>query len=192
MAADGSGQDPALSAEPAPQVDEETREQEELWAMAMESRKQSLESTLGKSPETEAREEAEMIQAFLGLAAPIVVIGAIAFLWGLFFFPAACAVAGYTRSFSATINPLVGLDTIQRLGADYVKILAMALVLLVASITVSGVLGAIFAVFDLPMVGNLPATAIGALFTFYLSAVFSCMVGYALYRSADRLGLARG
>jgi hypothetical protein len=192
MSADDADEDPALAAEPTPQVDDETREQEELWATATESQKKSLESTLGKSPETEAREQSEMIQAFLGLAAPIVVIGAIAFLWGLFFFPAACAVAGYTRSFAATINPLVGLDTIKRFGVDYVKILAMAFVLLVASIVVTGILGAVFAVFNLPMVGNLPATALSALFTFYLSAVFSCILGYALYKSADRLGLSRG
>jgi hypothetical protein len=192
MSAEDADEDPTLAAEPTPQVDDETREQEELWAMATESRKQSLESTLGKSPETEAREEAEMVQAFLGLAAPLVVIGAIAFLWGLFYFPAACAVAGYTRSFAATINPLVGLDTIKRFGVDYVKILTMAFVLLVASIVVTGILGAVFAVFNLPMVGNLPATALSALFTFYLSAVFSCILGYALYKSADRLGLSRG
>jgi len=192
MAAGDMDEDPASAAEPTPQVDDETREQEELWAAATESQKKSLESTLGKSPETEAREQSEMIQAFLGLAAPLVVIGAIAFLWGLFFFPAACAVAGYTRSFAATINPLVGLDTIKRFGVDYVKILTMAFVLLVASIVVTGILGAVFAVFNLPMVGNLPATALSALFTFYLSAVFSCILGYALYKSADRLGLSRG
>ena len=67
------------------------------------------------------------------LAAPLVVIGAITFLWGMFFFPAACAVAGYTRSFMATVNPLVGLDTIKRLGADYGKILLMGFVLLIVS-----------------------------------------------------------
>ena len=183
--------DPAEKTNQPPVIDEESRQQEELWAIATESRKQSLESTLGKSPETEAREQAETIQAFLGLAAPIVVIGGIALLWGLLFFPAACAVAGYTRSSTATINPLVGLDTIRRLGLDYVKILFMGFILGVMAIVVSGILAAIFAPFDLPSLGNLPAKALGSLFTFYVSVVFSCLLGYALYKSADKLGLSR-
>src|SRR5690606_6332074 len=107
----------------APSIDEESREQEERWAMAQESRRQSLESAIGKTPETRVREAEAMRQGFLNLAAPLVVVGAIFFLWGAFYFPAACAVAGYTRSFTATISPLIGLDTIKRLGMSYVKIL---------------------------------------------------------------------
>lgn len=186
-----SESDTVTSPETTPFVNEESREQERIWEMAAESRKQSLESTLGKTPETREREQAEMIQSILRLAAPIVVMGAITFLWGLFFFPAACAVAGYTRSFVATINPLVGLDTIKRLGVDYVKILLMSLVLLVISIFVSFVLGAIFAVFDLPGIGNLPAKAVGALLTFYIWVAFSCILGFALFKSGDKLGLSR-
>lgn len=177
--------------EAAPAIDEETRRQEEIWAMATESRKRSLESAIGRSAETEAREQAQMYQAFLGLAAPIVVVGGLAFLWGLFLFPASCAVAGYSRSFLATINPLVGLDTIKRLGFDYVKILAMGLVLGILTLFASGILAAVFTAFDLPGIGNLPATALSAFVTFYVSVVFSCVLGYALYKSADKLGLSR-
>ncbi|MBK6590771.1 MAG: hypothetical protein IPG22_21065 [Acidobacteria bacterium] len=112
-------------------------------------------------------------------------------LWGLFYFPAASAVAGYTRSFGATLNPAVGLDTIRRLGFDYVKILAFGLLLAIASGMVGGVIGAILSPFDLPRVGNLPATAIGSLFGFYFSVVFSCVIGFALYKNAERLKLFR-
>jgi hypothetical protein len=167
----------------------ETREQEELWQMAQDSRRQSLESVLGKSPETEEKESAAMIQSFLSLAAPLVVLGGIFFLWGLFYFPAACAIAGYTRSFSATLNPVLGLDTIRRLGGTYVAILFMGLILGIASLIVSGIAAAVFAPFDLPMFGNLPARAIGALFGFYLSVVFSCILGYAMFKKADKLQL---
>lgn len=189
--ADGADDQASMPPDTAPALDEESRKQEELWARATENQKKSLESALGKTPDTEAREQAEMFQAFLGLAAPIVVIGGITFLWGLIFFPAACAVAGYSRTFTATINPLVGLDTIRRLGVNYVKILAMGLALGIISLFVSGILAAFFAVFNLPMVGNIPATAVGALFTFYFSVVFSCILGYALYKSSDKLGLSR-
>jgi hypothetical protein len=167
----------------------ETREQEELWAMAQESRKQSLEAALGKSPETRAKENEAMLQSFLGLAAPLVVIGAIFFLWGAFYFPAACAVAGYTRSFTATINPLVGLDTIKRLGGTYVQILLMGFILVIASGIVGAVLGAVLAPFDLPGMGNIPAKFIGSLFGFYLFTVFSCILGYALFKKSDKLAI---
>jgi len=167
----------------------ETREQEELWAQAQNSRKQEIESVLGKSPDTQAKENEAMLQGFLGLAAPLVVIGGIFFLWGAFYFPAACAVAGYTRSFAATINPLVGLDTIKRLGGTYVKILLMCLVLVLASAIVGSILGALLAPFDLPEMGNLPAKFIGALFGFYLSIVFSCILGYAMFKKSDVLAI---
>lgn len=181
----------ANSAMPTESVDaRETREQEELWEMAQQSRRQSLESAIGKSPETQEKEAQAMIQSFLGLAAPLVVIGAIFFLWGAFYFPAACAVAGYTRSFMATINPLVGLDTIRRLGGTYIKILLMGLVLVIASGIVGGIAGMVLAPFDLPGLGNLPAKAIGALFGFYFSVVFSCVLGYALFKKSDNLDIA--
>jgi hypothetical protein len=167
----------------------ESREQEELWAMAQKSRAQSLEGALGKSPETQAKEREAMVQQFLGLAPPLVVIGAIFFLWGLFYFPAACAVAGYTRSFTETINPLVGLDTIKRLGSTYVSILVMGLVLLIAWVVVSLVLGAILSAFDLPGFGNLPAKSLGAILSFYLWIVFSCVMGSAIYKRSDVLAI---
>lgn len=175
--------------EPTPFTDEESRQQEELWAAATESRKKSLESAIGKTPETRTQEQDETIKAFLGLAAPLVVIGFITFLWGLIFFPAACAVAGYSKSFVATINPLVGLDTIKRLGGSYVKLLVMSVVLLVISLFVGGILSLILSPFDLPGMGNIPAKWLGAMFSFYLSVVFSCLVGYLLFKSADKLRL---
>lgn len=104
-------------------------------------------------------------------------------------FPASCAVAGYTRSFIATINPLVALDTMRRLGLTYVKILVMCVALLFLSILVSGILSMIFAPFALPGMGNLPAKGLGSMFGFYLTVVFSCILGYALFKSQDKLQL---
>ena len=91
----------------------------------------------------------------------------------------------------ATINPLVGLDTIKRFGVTYVKILLMGLELVVAYVIVSGIFALIFAPFDLPGFGNLPAKALGSMFTFYLSIVFSCILGYALFKNSDKLHLLR-
>ena len=115
----------------------------------------------------------------------------LAFLWGIFYFPAACAVAGYTRSFTATLNPLVGLDTIRRLGFDYFKILAMCFLLAIFSFAVNIILGIVFAPLDLPQLGNLPAKAVASFFTFYFSIVFSLVLGFAIYRNSRRLNLFR-
>jgi hypothetical protein len=170
-------------------TDPETRDQEEVWVAAQESRKQTLEAVVGKAPDTQAKESQAMLQSFLGLAAPLVVIGAIFFLWGLLYFPAACAVAGYTRSFTATVNPLVGLDTIKRLGGAYVMILLMGLVLIIVTGIVGTIAGAVLSPFDLPGMGNLPAKGIGALFSFYIFTVFACILGYALFKKSDKLAL---
>jgi len=191
LAADTGDSDVYSEANTARVIDDESREQEELWAMATESRKQSLESAIGKTPETEAAEQAEMFKAFLQLAAPLVVVGFITFVWGCIFFPAACAVAGYSKSFMATINPLVGLDTMKRLGGTYVKILLMGFVLVLLAGIASVVIGIVLSPFDLPRLGNLPATFVSALFTFYIWAVFSCIIGYALFKKGDKLGLIR-
>ncbi|HTH51923.1 MAG TPA: hypothetical protein VL501_08320, partial [Pyrinomonadaceae bacterium] len=148
-----------------------------------------LESTFGKTPETYETEKNAMWSRIVGYGAIFLGLGGLALLWGLFYFPAACCVAGYTRSFGATLNPTVGLDTIKRLGGDYAKVLAMSLIILMASAAVSAGLGIVFNAFALPGVGNLPAKFIGSLFGFYLSVVFSCVLGFAIYKAADRLQL---
>ncbi len=190
----GDVPDDNLLTRDAPLTADEVRRSEEQDFEAInnlinEQRKAQLESAIGKTPETKAKEQAEMVKAVLGYGIMFVLLGGIALLWGLFYFPAACAVAGYTRSFTATVNPLVGLDTIRRLGVDYIKILLMALAISIMSAIVGAVLNAVFSPFDMPAVGNLPAMAIGNLFTFYFYVVFACVIGYALFKAADRLDL---
>ena len=172
-------------------VDQESRGQEELWRAANESRKTGLESVLGRTAETRERENDELTNAVLSLPAPLVVVGFIALLWGLFYYPAACVVAGYTRSFRTTIDPLIGLDTIKHLGANYAKLLLMGALLLFASTMVGWIANAVLAPFDLPGLGNLPANAISSFVGFYLFVVFSCVIGYGLFKSADRLQLLK-
>lgn len=152
-------------------------------------RKAQLESVTGKTPETVAKERAELIKKILGYGVMFLLLGGVFLLWGLFYFPAACAVAGYTRSFAATLNPSVGLDTIKRLGLDYVKILFMSLLIVIASGFIIGTISTALSAFDMPGVGNLPAIFIGSLFTFYFSVVFSCVIGFAIYKASDRLKL---
>jgi hypothetical protein len=154
-----------------------------------QTQKAQLEATLGKTPETRSAEQWAMIKQIIGYGIIFLLIGGLCLLWGLFYFPAACAVAGYTRSFTATLNPSVGFDTIKHLGVDYVKILLMGLAIIIMLTIVSGILAIVFIPFDLPGMGNLPAKVVGSLFGFYFSVVFSCVLGLALYKASDRLRL---
>jgi hypothetical protein len=167
----------------------EDKEIEELQNLIQESRKAELESVVGKDAETQQKEIAGVFGNILKVGIPFLMLAFLALLWGLFYFPAACAVAGYTRSFVATINPLVGLDTIKRLGLDYLKILGMCFLLAIMSGFIGGIVGAVLSPFDMPGVGNLPAKALGSIFTFYFSIVFAVTLGFALYKNSSKLNL---
>jgi hypothetical protein len=110
-------------------------------------------------------------------------------LWAVFYYPMALAVAGYTESFGSTVNPLFGLDAMRRMGATYAKAFLMYLVVEVVGVGIMFIVGIITAPFNMPMVGNLPATFISGIITFYTSLVLACILGLALFKSADRLGI---
>jgi len=160
--------------------------------MAQNYRKQQLESAVGPSPETRDENLRAAVLQFFQVAGVFIILAGVALLWGLFYFPAACAVAGYTRSFTATLNPLVGLDTIRHMGVDYIKILVMVFLISIMSVMVGAVLGVVFSPFDLPAFGNLPAKFVGSFATFYFSIVLSVVLGYALYKNSEKLQLHRG
>ncbi|HYJ91142.1 MAG TPA: hypothetical protein VEV84_07535, partial [Pyrinomonadaceae bacterium] len=172
-------------------ANQEEEDFQRINKMMAENKQKELEAVVGKSAETRAKEQQQFFAGLLRLAAPLVVIGFITFLWGLFYFPAASTVAGYTRSFVATLNPLVGLDTIKRLGFDYVKILFMGFLLIVAWIAVGVVLALVFSPFDMPGFGNLPLKALSSFFEFYIWIVFACILGFAMFKASDRLRLSR-
>jgi hypothetical protein len=110
-------------------------------------------------------------------------------LWAVFYYPMALAVAGYTESFTATINPLVGLDTMRRMGSTYVKAFLMYLVVQVIGIGLMIVAFIVTAPMNLLLVGNLPGTFLSGMITFYTSLVVACLLGLALFKSADRIGI---
>ncbi|MBK9216118.1 MAG: hypothetical protein IPM59_11055 [Chloracidobacterium sp.] len=185
-----SGNDAEIEANQPPQAFDEEQHFEQLSEMINQQRKAQLESAIGKTSETRQAEQQAFIQRILGYGVIFVLLGGVTLLWGFFYFPAACAVAGYTRSFAAAVNPLVGLDTIRRLGGSYALILLMGFLLMMMSGVVSGVFELVFSPFDLPAMGNIPAKFLASMFGFYLSVVFSCILGYALSKKADKLDLA--
>ncbi|HEX8286890.1 MAG TPA: hypothetical protein VF556_02785 [Pyrinomonadaceae bacterium] len=156
-----------------------------------EHRRKEFETIAGNSSEKSQAEYGAMIKKLSSFALPFFLLLTIAFLWGIFYLPAACAVAGYTRSFAATINPTIGLDTIKRLGFDYAKIWMMGFLICIFTGITGLLLGFVFSPLDLPMLGNIPAKIISAVFGFYFTIVFSCILGYALFKNADKLNLYR-
>src|SRR5947208_14949269 len=86
--------------------------------------------------------------------------------WAFFYYPMALAVAGYTQSFGSVINPLVGLDTIRRMGVTYFKAFGMVLIIQVAGFVVAVIVAVITAPLALPFFGNLPAMFIYGSVTF--------------------------
>lgn len=170
----------------------EEAEFQKLEEMIRENRRAQLEQVAGETTASERESYNQMAANLLRLSLIFSIPIFLAFLWGVFYFPVACAVAGYTRSFAAVVNPLIGLDTIRRMNLNYAKILLMFFGLGVFSLAISGILSVVFAPFDMPRAGNLPAKIIGSLFTFYLSVVFSVVLGCALLKCSDRLNLHRG
>ena len=155
-------------------------------------RKKQLESGLGKSPETEQAEREQFYKSMMGSGALILILLLVGFGWGLFYSPAACLVAGYTRSFVATMNPTIGLETIKLLGWDYAKLWFMGAGLTVAYLIVSFILHLVLIPFNLPTFGNIPAQIIGAFFYFYIWVVYSVILGFLLYKNADKMNLFKG
>jgi hypothetical protein len=110
--------------------------------------------------------------------------------WALFYFPMALTVAGYSENFKATINPLTGLDTMRRMGGTFVKAFLMYLLVFGIGAGMLVVIGIVTAPLDIPLMGNLPAKFFGGIVTFYFGMVIACLMGLALFKCADQVGIA--
>ncbi|PYS81066.1 MAG: hypothetical protein DMF67_18105 [Acidobacteria bacterium] len=119
----------------------------------------------------------------------VLLLALLALGWAVFYYPMALLVAGWTEDFKAVVNPLVGLDTMRHMGATYFKAFLMYLAVQVMSFFAGVVVALLTAPFQMPFVGNVPGKFIGGAITFYTSLVIACVLGLALFKSADRLGL---
>ena len=113
----------------------------------------------------------------------------LAICWAIFYYPMALAVAGYTEDFWSTVNPLIGLDTIRRMGMVYVKAFLMCLCMMAVGLVLSAIIYMALAPFDMPFIGNLPARFLDGMVTFYINLVIACILGLALYKRADKLDI---
>jgi uncharacterized membrane protein YvlD (DUF360 family) len=168
---------------------QEEKQFEELNNFVNDYRKKQLESVVGQTPETKQAMQAEMFKNLMNYGFWFLLVMGIALLWAIFYYPAACLVAGYTEEISAVINPLVGLDTIRRLGGTYVKILLMYFLLGILAVIPMGIVSAVLSSFDMPTVGNIPATFINSIIYFYFYIVFAAVLGLAVYKKSDKLAI---
>ena len=119
----------------------------------------------------------------------ILVLALLSLGWAVFYHPMALLVAGWTESLKSVLNPLVGLDTMRHMGLTYFKAFGMYLAVQAVAFVLNFVVGFVTAPFNMPLVGNLPGTFLGGVITFYTSLVIACVLGLALFKSADRLGI---
>jgi hypothetical protein len=143
-----------------------------------------------KREQSDPAAQLKMLLPYLGAGIIFVLLFLLALAWAIFYWPMALAVAGYTQSFGSVVNPMVGLDTIRRMGGTYFKAFGMVILIQI----VAGIIGLIVAIitypFALPFVGNLPATFINGSVTFYFNLVIACLLGLSLFKCADRLGIS--
>lgn len=168
---------------------DEEAEFQQMNEMINKTRQSQLESAIGKPSEDEQMNLKGVYKQVWTWAGPFIFLAGIAFLWGIFYLPVAYIVAAYTRNVRSVFNPAIGLDTIKRLGVDYVKILLMGFILWIIAVVIGVILSLVFAPFDLPRLGNIPVIAVGSIVTFYLSIVYSIILGSALYKNSNQFPL---
>ncbi len=142
------------------------------------------------SQENDARETGMMKNVMVALMTSpglILLCGLGALLWAFCYYPMALTMAGYTGDFKSVINPLVGLDTMRRMGLVYVKAFAMYAVVELVGYALIALIEIVTAPLDMPLIGNLPGKFMEGAVAFYFNLVIACLLGLALYKSADRL-----
>ena len=147
------------------------------------------EAEKSKNEQSDPTSQIRSLMPYLAGGTSLVLLFLLGVAWAIFYYPMALAVAGYTQSLGSVINPLVGLDTIRRMGVTYFKAFGMVILVQLVSIVVGVVVAMITSPFALPFVGNLPANFINGTFTFYFNLVIACLLGLSLYKCADRLGI---
>jgi hypothetical protein len=195
---------PRATPTPPPSVAEESQTTDEDMDALVEGNDPEKEAAAAKkvqrlhpgqrmSEEMERQKEPAIplssMLGMLGISGAIIGLFLLALGWAFFYYPMALAVAGYTEDFKSVINPLVGLDTMRRMGWTYVKAFFMYLGVQGVGIVLIVITGIILAPFDMPFFGNLPAQFVHGIITFYTSLVVACILGFALFKCADKLGI---
>ena len=111
------------------------------------------------------------------ISATLLLIPAI--LWKLVYTPVALTVAALSRSVLSTLNPVLGFDTIKRMGVVYWQAMLIYTVLAFGQ----WVLG--FLLSFIPILGGIVASFVDA----YAYLAIGCTLGLAVFKKAPELGL---
>jgi hypothetical protein len=114
----------------------------------------------------------------------------IALSWMIFYYPIALLVAAISQSFWSTINPLVGLNAIVRLGNVYLKLLAMYLLMLPVVVVLMGILYKSIVPTGVNLLTIIIFVIAGIFIApsfFYGNMVLASLLGRALFKYGDRI-----
>jgi hypothetical protein len=111
-------------------------------------------------------------------AAGVFVMFGIALLWKVVYTPAALTVAALSRGFFKTLNPIVGLDTIHKMGGTYWQ----ALLIYSFFAGAQWLLGV--GLNFIPIAGGIVAAFVNA----YAYLAIGCTLGLAVFKKARELG----
>ena len=125
----------------------------------------------------EEREDRGPASTPVTVAGGLVLFG-IAVLWKLVYTPAALTVAALSRGFFKTLNPVVGLDTIHKMGGIYWQALAIYSFFAGAE----WLLGA--ALSFIPIAGGVVRSFVDA----YAYLAIGCTLGFAVFKRGRELG----
>jgi len=113
------------------------------------------------------------------VAAPLAVLALVlGAIWMIAYMPVALTVAGLSKSILSTINPLIGIDTIKKMGGTYWQALGIYAVLVVAEFALGRGLALI------PIAGGFVRAFVEA----YAALAIGCTLGLAVFKKAAVLG----
>lgn len=135
-----------------------------------------IRAGMGRLYEDSAATSSAQTQAGVAIGAAI-----ISGIWGLLYYPMALLVAGFTQSFVAVVNPMVGVDTIKRMGSTYGLVFVMYLLLAFSTGLINVVVKAV--------TPGIVTLAILSPLEVYFSLVLSYVLGISLFKCSDKLGL---
>lgn len=157
-------------------------------------REKQFESAQNEKELAETKQQSQIGSArnpfstLLAAAVPLILLILVGTAWGFFYYPVALAIAGYTQDFLSVINPLVGIDTMKRMGSTYFKAFGMYIVIMIIQGAMGFIVGIVTIPFNTPF-GNIPQNLLSGALTFYSSMVIACLLGLALFKCSDKLGI---
>lgn len=156
----------------------------DLEKMIETSKENNFQSIFGANYLGDNQEIKKGIQSFMRISVPFHLPIFFAFIFGLAYFPAASSIAGSTRSFRKTINPIFALKTIKNFGLDYFKILILSLIFVVISLTITVGCYLFLLNYGFKLAGILSAITLGSVAAFYFWIVFSYFLGMAVFNES--------